>query len=198
MDTTNHTTAGGRVSVRRLIAVAIALVATFHVDVVTIAGQTNQSVSVREDGGVYTVEAHFSVPHPVAALAVLTDYERIPRFLPDVRQSTVIERANGRAVVVQEAHPSFMMFSRKVHLVLDVIEEPAAIRFRDRCAKSFSLYEGSWQVRDDDDGATVTYRLRARPSFSIPEFMLKRLLKRDATQMIERLRAEIAARPTAR
>jgi ribosome-associated toxin RatA of RatAB toxin-antitoxin module len=129
-----------------------------------------------------------------AALAVLTDYEQIPRFLPDVRRSTVIERSAGQAVVEQEANPRFLMFSRRVHLVLEVDEEPSTIRFRDRCGKSFSQYEGSWQVREERGGASIAYRLDARPSFAVPEFVLKRLLKRDATQMIERLRGEIAAR----
>jgi len=40
----------------------------------------------------------------------------------------------------------------------------------------------------------VTYELSAKPSFDVPEFLLKRLLKRDASQMIERLKAEVAAR----
>jgi hypothetical protein len=36
--------------------------------------------------------------------------------------------------------------------------------------------------------------MRAKPKFAVPEFLLKRLLTRDARSMIERLRAEIAAR----
>ena len=43
------------------------------------------SVTVREERGVYLVSARFHVSEPPAiALAVLTDDENIPRFLPDV------------------------------------------------------------------------------------------------------------------
>jgi hypothetical protein len=36
----------------------------------------------------------------------------------------------------------------------------------------------------------------ARPAFDVPEFILKRLLKRNATRMIENLRTEMVARAT--
>lgn len=190
----NKTTVGGRA--RRLFIAAILVLGVGSVEIIAALGhQTKPSVTVREDCGLYLVEATFTVPQSgAAALTVLMDYEQIPRFLPDVRRSTVLERGDGRAVVEQEANAQFMMFSRQVYLILEVVEEPAAIRFRDRSGKSFSQYEGSWHVRDELNGATITYRLSAKPSFAVPEFVLRRLLKRDATQMITRLRIEIAAR----
>ena len=193
----NQAKTGGRGSARRLFVGTMVVIGLYQAGAqIAAAGNGSpQDITVREDAGTYRVEARFSVPQPAsAALAVLTDYERIPRFLPDVRRSTVVQRTGGQAVLEQEASPRFMMFSRRVHLVLEVDEEPSAIRFRDRCGTSFSRYEGSWQVRDEGGGATITYRLEAKPSFAVPQFVLKRLLKRDAAQMIERLRAEIAAR----
>ncbi|MGH9308441.1 MAG: SRPBCC family protein, partial [Vicinamibacterales bacterium] len=190
---------GGRTSARRLFVAAMVVVTIGQSGAFAAAAgeQPSEQVTVHEDQGSYRVEARFSVPQPAAAaLAVLKDYEQIPKFLPDVRRSTVLERTDGQAVVEQEANPRFMMFSRRVHLVLEVVEEPSAIRFRDRCGKSFSQYEGSWQVREERNGATITYQLSAKPSFAVPEFVLKRLLKRDAVQMIARLRGAIAARST--
>src|SRR5687768_15958413 len=109
------------------------------------------NVTVREERGVYSVSARFVVPEtPSAALAVLRDYENIPRFLPDVTSSVVRERSAGRAVVEQEAVSRMMGFSRKVHLVLVIAEETGAIRFHDRCGRSFEKYEGSWRVSATD------------------------------------------------
>jgi ribosome-associated toxin RatA of RatAB toxin-antitoxin module len=155
------------------------------------------SVTVREARGVYSVSARFHVAEPPAvALAVLTDYENIPRFLPDVTSSVVRERAEKRAVVEQEAVSRMMMFSKKVHLMLEITEEANVIRFRDRCGRSFSQYEGAWRITARGTGSDITYELTAKPSFDVPEFILKRLLKRDSTRTIERLTAEIAARAT--
>jgi carbon monoxide dehydrogenase subunit G len=153
------------------------------------------SVTVREERGVYSVSARFHVAEPPAvAIAVLTDYDNIPRFLPDVTSSVVRERSAGRAVVEQEAVSRMMMFSRKVHLVLEIVEEAGTIRFRDRCGDSFERYEGAWRIAASGAGSEVTYELTAKPSFDVPEFILKRLLKRDSTRTIERLTAEMATR----
>jgi ribosome-associated toxin RatA of RatAB toxin-antitoxin module len=155
------------------------------------------SVTVRENRGVYSVSARFQVAEPPAvALAVLTDYENIPRFLPDVTSSVVRERSEHRAVVEQEAISRMMMFSKKVHLMLEITEEGSVIRFRDRCGRSFEHYEGAWRITPRGTGSDITYELTAKPSFDVPEFILKRLLKRDSTRTIERLTAEIAARAT--
>jgi uncharacterized membrane protein len=68
------------------------------------AEHSQANATVREERGVYTVVARFPVDQPASAvLAVLTDYEQIPRFMPDVRTSIVRERTTGRAVVEQEA-----------------------------------------------------------------------------------------------
>lgn len=153
------------------------------------------NLTVREEKGVYTVVADFLVDQPPSvAFTVLTDYEHIPRFMPDVRTSVVRERGTGWAVVEQEAVSAFMMFSKRVHLVLDIEEEPDALIFRDRCARSFVRYEGAWHLAQHDGQTAITYELTAEPSFEVPQWMLKRLLRRDSGEMIERLQREIAAR----
>jgi carbon monoxide dehydrogenase subunit G len=159
------------------------------------SAQAPIGLSVHEDRGTYSVVARFTVEQPPSVvLTVLTDYEQIPRFMPGVRTSTVLEHTTGRAVVEQEAVSSIMMFSKRVHLVLEIEEQADALVFHDRCARSFARYEGAWRVSAENGRTTVTYELTADPSFEIPGFVIKRLLRRDSAQMIERLQVEIAAR----
>lgn len=190
------TGSGGRAGARRVVVVlAVAVVVLVQTAAAAPTGQSSPEIDVREERGVYTVDARFTVPQPgTVAFAVLTDYDSIPRFMPDVRTSRIVDSADGRIVVEQEAVAKFMMFSKRIHLVLEVQPEARSIRFRDRCGKSFALYEGSWEIQDADGGAVIVYTLQARPSFNVPEFVLKRLLQRDARAMIARLQAEIAAR----
>ena len=158
-----------------------------------------QTVTVREEGGVYSVAARFHVPQtPAIAMAVLTDYEHIPAFMPGVITSTVIERAPGTVVVEQEATSRVMMFSKRVQLVLEITEGTDTLRFRDRSNRSFARYEGVWRMCEDHGGAEIVYELTAQPSFEVPNFLLKRLLKRDSGQMIEGLRREISVRSSKR
>lgn len=156
---------------------------------------TRPTVTVREEQGVYTVMARFFVPRPApVAVAVLTDYDHISRFMPGVETSVVVERGAGRATVRQEAVSHFMMFTKRVYLTLDIIERADTVQFRDRSGRSFAVYAGAWSLCEETDGTLITYALTARPTFDVPEFVLKRLLKRDSMQMIDALRREIDAR----
>ncbi|MEO6222441.1 MAG: SRPBCC family protein [Vicinamibacterales bacterium] len=154
-------------------------------------------VSVREERGIYHVSATFDVPQsPAVVFAVLTDYEHVPKFMPDVRTSVVREREGGRVVIEQEATAKFMLFSKKVRLMLEVFEDPAIITFRDTSGASFSLYEGRWTMAVAGAGTSIGYALTANPSFSVPEVVLTRLMKRDAVRLIDGLQAEMARRAT--
>ncbi len=186
---------GGPDRVRRIVTAAVAAVALLGVSAAAAADPPAPQVSVREDRGTYAVTARFEIPQTAAAaLAVLSDYEQIPRFMPEVQSSIVVERTDSRTLVQQEAISRFMMFSKKVHLLLEVTRESGTIRFVDRCGKSFVSYEGAWRAVTEDGRTIVSYELSAKPGFDVPEFILKRLLKRDSVQMIERLRREIGAR----
>jgi ribosome-associated toxin RatA of RatAB toxin-antitoxin module len=191
MNGASQAAAGGRAR-QSLVSAAMML---FAVTGISAANAQNSQVTVRQEAGVYTVAATFDVPQRMSiAVAVLTDYEQIPRFMPEVRTSHVVERGDDYAIVEQDAVARFMMFSKSVHLVLEVTQDGGSIRFRDRYGKSFSRYEGIWRISERDGHTAITYELSATPSFDVPDFLLKHLLKRDATRMIERLQAEIAAR----
>jgi hypothetical protein len=177
---------------RPLMAAAIALLVLQNVQAVA---EQSPALTVREARGVYTVSARFVADRPAAVvLHVLTDYAEIPRFLPDVRTSVVRERGAGWAVVEQEAASGLMMFSKRVHLVLDIQEQADAVLFQDRCGRSFARYEGAWRLSQQGTQTVIDYELTAQPRFEVPGWMLKRVVRRDSAEMIERLQREIAGR----
>jgi hypothetical protein len=187
----------GRNSARRFLLAAAALVMAGSL-VIAESGN-GPRVEVTEADGVYRVSAAFAVNEPPeAVMAVLTDYARIPTYMPDVEISRVLERTRSGALIEQQAVSRFMLFSKRVHLVLDVEEGLGEVKFRDRCGKSFLAYEGAWSVSQHDSVTVIDYHLSARPSFDVPAFMLKRLLKRDASDLIDRIKAEIAVRANVR
>ena len=188
-----HRAAAGRTSARRFLLAAAAMVMAGGL--ASSASARVQRLEVTEAGGVYAVTASFAVTaSPEEVIAVLTDYERIPEYVPDMEVSRVIERTPAGAIVEQQAVSKFLMFAKRVHLLLEVRETTDAVRFTDRCRKSFAVYEGAWVISQHDSLTVVDYHLSAQPSFEVPGFVLKRLLKRDAGQLIDRIKAEIAAR----
>jgi ribosome-associated toxin RatA of RatAB toxin-antitoxin module len=193
-----HTRIGGCTRIRRFVfnAMTVCVVALTSYGTRAAADSSGEpTVIVREDHGVYSVTARLLVPQsPSTALAVLTDYERIPQFMPGVETSRVLERGSGRAVIAQDAVSRLMMFTKRVHLELEVVEGADTLHFRDRSGRSFVRYEGTWRLCGEEDGTHIAYDLVAQPSFDVPQFVLKRLLKRDSAEMIQRLRQEIATR----
>jgi ribosome-associated toxin RatA of RatAB toxin-antitoxin module len=182
--------AGGHTRARRL-----ACVAAWAIAAATAFAGDGVDVSVQEEKGTYHVAAAFEVQQSHAtAHAVLTDYEQVPRFMPDVRTSIVRERTPERILLEQEAVAKLMFFSKRVQLLLEVQETTDTITFKDTSGKSFARYEGRWMLTAREDRTEIRYALTARPTFSVPKFILTKLLKRDAGRMIEGIRAEIAKR----
>lgn len=161
----------------------------------TAASAQDTAISVVERDGVYVVSARFTLIEPASVVrSVLTDYAGIPRFMPNVQTSRVLTRGDGTARIEQVAVSRYLMFSKQVHLVLNVEEGIDVIRFRDECGRSFAQYEGSWTMTGHGANTELYYELMARPTFSVPAFVLRKLLDRDARQMIAGLAAEAHAR----
>ena len=193
-----QSTYGGRTGARRLLVITAAAVWLWIGGGITSRANEMEppQIDVVKQGRVFTVNARFEVtPSAAAALAVITDYESIPRFMPPVKTSIIRRRnGDGRVVVEQEAVSGVMMFSKRVHLLLDVRVDGQTVTFRDTCGKSFEIYAGSWRLSALDGATVIHYELNAKPNFDVPEFLLGRLMRKDAQRMIERLRAEIEAR----
>src|SRR5689334_6548550 len=87
----HHAAAAGRRGARRLFfAAALILLAGTQMAADPVSAPR---VSVTESGGVFTVTAAFAVTEtPQTVIAVLTDYARIPEYMPDVQVSKVLER----------------------------------------------------------------------------------------------------------
>jgi ribosome-associated toxin RatA of RatAB toxin-antitoxin module len=185
-----------RWAVRLLILALVGLPLTAHPTAASDPDNDGETdVTVQEADGLYTITARFTVASsPAIVLEVLTDYDDIPRFLPNVRASRLVERQGGHALVEQEAVVKLMFFSTRVHLLLGIDEGPRSLRFVDRSGKSFTRYEGAWTVAERDGQVEVRYTLNANPSFEAPGFLIRRLMQRDASDQIRRLRREMAAR----
>jgi hypothetical protein len=99
-------TAGGRMSVRRRV-LALMLLLPLTVSAWAAGDPDNDGeaeVTVEEADGLYTITARFTVAAtPATVLEVLTDYDDLPRFLPNVRASRLVERRGDHALVEQEA-----------------------------------------------------------------------------------------------
>lgn len=159
----------------------------------------NTPVSVDVDRGTdkaYTVDAAFDVDAPATiAWEVLTDYEGISRFVSSIRHSTIKQRGAGRVLLEQHGVGRAWIVSLPIHVVLDVREhDQRLLAFRDVCGKSFTTYEGSWELTAIGSGTRVTYRLKADPSGRQPAMLARSAIRGSVRKLLDEVRHEMLAR----
>ncbi len=144
----------------------------------------------------YTVEATFEVnAGPEVVWAVLTDYEGIAGFVSSIRQSTVKRREPGRVVLEQHGVGKAWIVSVPMHVVLEVQEQDGRVLvFRDLCGKSFSVYEGRWEITTAGEQTKVSYRLKADPAGRQPAMLARPAIRGSVKKLLDDVQREILAR----
>ena len=146
----------------------------------------------------YTVDAAFDVNVPPSiAWEVLTDYEGIGRFVSSIRHSAIKRREPGRVLLEQHGVGRAWIISVPMHVVLDVQEhDERVLVFRDVCGKSFTRYEGVWELTAIAGGTHVAYRLKADPAGRQPAMLAKSAIRGSVKRLLVEVRNEILARAT--
>jgi hypothetical protein len=126
---------------------------------------------------------------------VLTDYEGIAGFVSSIRQSTVKRREQGRIVLEQHGVGKAWIVTVPMHVVLEVREQDERVlAFRDLCGKSFSTYEGQWEISTADGRTRVSYRLKADPNGRQPALVAGPAIRGSVKKLLDEVRTEILAR----
>lgn len=159
------------------------------------AGETALSI---ENAGKrsYQLNGRFTVQaSSLVVWEVLTDYDRISGFVSSLRLSEVVERRSSVIFLKQEAQGSFFFFSRRVHVLLALREEPGRkITFTDVSGEDFEYYAGSWEIREVSEGVEVAYRLAAKRAFLAPNFVAKGVMKKNIAGLLREVKEEILRR----
>ena len=144
----------------------------------------------------YIVDASFDVSasHRIV-WEVLTDYEGIGRFVSSIRQSTIKHRNGDRVVIEQYGVGRAWIVSLPMHVVLDVREQDQRIlAFRDLCGKSFSTYEGTWELIATPGATRIAYHLTADPNGRQPAMLARPAIRNSVKKLLDEVRTEILAR----
>lgn len=146
--------------------------------------------------GVYALQGSFDVGvRPHVAWQVLTDYDGIPHFVPSILTSVAVKQGAREQVVDQEFEGKALIFTRDMHVRLDVHEQPERrITFRDVALTDFEVYRGSWRIQKTPDGSRVVYLLWAKPKGFAPAGVTRGAFKDAALRMLGELRTEMVRR----
>jgi len=134
---------------------------------------------------------------------VLTDYDRLAEFVPNLTRSQVDSSAGNERVVTQNGFARFLFIRQNIDLVLHVTEQPMeAIDIR-LVSGNMREYQARWELQamppmphPGDDGRTrIAYTGIIAPDFYVPTLFGATLMKSDLRNMLNAVKAEIEKRP---
>ena len=147
-------------------------------------------VVTRVDAGgeqVFEVAASGTVKAaPAQVWKVLTDYESMPEFVPDLKKNKVMSRTGNRAIIEQAGVAHFLFLSRPIHLVVEAAEEPMSAIDISLVTGDMKVYSCRWELTALPDGGTrVAYTGRMVPKFYVPGMLGSNIIRRDIERMMK-------------
>ncbi|MCC7487533.1 MAG: SRPBCC family protein [Burkholderiales bacterium] len=153
------------------------------------------TVDTVREGDALSIEARAEFEGTVARTwQVLTDYEKLPDFIPDLQSSRVLARAAEGITVVQRGEVRLLFFGYPVEVRLLVNEHPMTRVDARAVSGSFRELSGTYAV--DASGGRVRLRYTARlvPDFFVPPLIGTWALRRSVRATFVALVEEIVRR----
>ena len=127
---------------------------------------------------------------------VLTDYENLAEFIPNLTVSRRVESDDSKTLLEQVGSQCFLNIQFCARVVLDMVEQfPNSIRFT-MVEGDFKTFEGAWQLQNNEseDGTTrLVYDITICPPRAIPALLIERHLRHDLTQNLQAIRSQAIA-----
>ncbi|MEB3166142.1 MAG: SRPBCC family protein [Cyanobacteriota bacterium] len=112
--------------------------------------------------------------------SVLTDYNQLDRYIPNLASSRQLWRRGNRVAVEQEGTQQFcgLRFSARVQLELTEEIERGLLSFR-MLSGDFRCFVGSWQVGTDTSSTWLLYDLTVQGRPGMPIGLIEQRLQQD-------------------
>lgn len=189
--------------------IALSGTACVDADAQTTAGAPDVSVVMTRAKGypVFAVTATMTANADVArSWKVLTDYDRLAEFVPNLSRSQVLSSEGNERVVSQDGFARFLFIRQNIDLVLHVTEQPMEAIDIGLVSGNMREYRARWELQavsptrqageDGLDGRTrISYAGIIAPDFYVPTLFGATLMKRDLRNMLNAVKAEIEKRP---
>jgi ribosome-associated toxin RatA of RatAB toxin-antitoxin module len=123
---------------------------------------------------------------------VLTGYDRLAQFVPNLSDSHVVARDGNRVIVQQTGYAKFLFIRQPVELRLQVTEQAMQRIDIHRLGGNMVSYEAHWELQPLPENRTrIAYSGIIAPDFYVPSLFGPALMRSDLRSMLEAVRSEI-------
>lgn len=157
-------------------------------------------VNVRAErlGDTFEVEANARFrADPEIAWEVLTDYERLPDFIPGMHSSKIVSRAGRHVVVDQRGEARLLFFSFPIEVRLAIEEIPRERIESYATSGNFRELSGAYRLESRDGELHLLYEGRFTPAFDIPPLIGTMVVRHTLEQRFGAMVKEILKRQAA-
>ena len=156
----------------------------------------DSDVDVDYRNGVYVANLSFRVPARTATVFdVLTDFEHMVQFVPNLTQSRIVEHIGRSYRIVQDGKATFGPFNVDFHSLRKIDVLPDGRLISDSLPGSSSRSHSEMKVQALADGWTkLDYQLELEPSAWIPSSLGVGFLRHELIEQFEAMAREMVRR----
>ncbi|WP_231596953.1 SRPBCC family protein [Synechococcus sp. CBW1004] len=127
--------------------------------------------------------------------AVLTDYDNLHRFIPNLASSRQIWRRSNRVAVEQVGTQQFCGLRFSARVTLELEEERASGRLAFRMLDGdFRCFQGTWLVGSDATSSWLLYDLTVQGKPGMPIGLIEQRLQEDLANNVRGVQQEAQRR----
>ena len=156
-------------------------------------------VDSEEQGGRGRVVAMVLIDRDVEAIwRVILDCDRAPEFVPNMRRCEVLERAPDESWEIIEHEIKYSWFTPKTIYRFKAEYTPFERVHFERIDGDLRELVGDWvltPLRDRGRPVLVSYSVFIDPGAVVPEFLVRRALRRDLPELMRALRDRVSETP---
>ncbi len=153
---------------------------------------TIQQVMERLPGGCRRLAVQLRLDlEPEAIWAVLTDYDRLSDFIPNLKTSRLLWRRDAVVGLEQEGSQRFMGMQFKARVQLELTEHPEEQTLSFVMLKGdFRRFEGAWKISRHDSGSSLLYELTVQGCVGMPIGLIEQRLQEDLAANLRAVQME--------
>jgi ribosome-associated toxin RatA of RatAB toxin-antitoxin module len=173
------------------IAAAAGLIAAWAADPASAPHAPKVKVDIA--GDTIRVDVDFLIDAPRETVwAVLTDFERMPRFVSNLKESRVLERTPGRVHLIQKGVASFGPITFSFESEREIQLAPPD-RIHSRLLRgNLKRYHGDTILHAQGQATRLEFRSEAATDAFIPPYFGRRFVENETREQFVEIAAEIA------
>jgi ribosome-associated toxin RatA of RatAB toxin-antitoxin module len=162
----------------------------------TLPAQANDmQINFNRDGDMIKIDGHMILPYPPKLIfEVLTDYEHMHDYVPDMTSSRIVSKEENKLRVEQKGKSGIGPFKFKFEVVRDVELTPVTELKSTLVRGNFKSMRTSTKITLEGDNSRLDYFADMEPDFWVPPLLGSAIMKRQVRRQFEAFVTELDKR----